>query len=130
MPEPDAPLLDGLEPEITPSPKLLATNPVEDFSDRSVTIETSIFQSLESLPSDSDSDSEPEPDLNVNDTWANLMLELDTLRIKAGGRGGKARGKKGKGYGIVLETPEMRRLKDKICKVEREYLFSRKDAGT
>jgi ATP-dependent RNA helicase DHX29 len=59
------------------------------------------------------------------------MLELDNLRIAAGGGpGGKGKGgKKGKGNGVVLETPDMRRVKEKIGKMGKEYMFSRKDAG-
>ncbi len=58
------------------------------------------------------------------------MLDLDNLRISAGGGGGKGKGKKGKGTGVVLEMPEMRKLKDRISKAEKEYMFSRKEAGT
>lgn len=46
----------------------------------------------------------------------------------ASGEGKK--GKKGKGNQVVIETPEIRRLKDKISRVEKEYMFTRKDAST
>lgn len=55
------------------------------------------------------------------------MLSLDNLRIAAGA-GTKGKGKK-KGTGVVLETPEMRDLMSKMKVVEKEYMFSRKDAG-
>ena len=55
------------------------------------------------------------------------MLELDNLRIAAGAA--KSKGKKAKSSGVVLETPQMRRVREKINKVEKEYMFSRKDAG-
>lgn len=58
------------------------------------------------------------------------MLELDNLRISAREGGGKSKIKKGKANGVVLETPEMRKIKDKIGKVEKEYRFSRKKAGS
>ncbi|KAK8864514.1 hypothetical protein IAR55_001764 [Kwoniella newhampshirensis] len=89
----------------------------------------SLFQSLDAgAPSDSDSDNDFNTD-KVNETWAKLSLELDTLRTAASGVGvGKGKGKKGKSSGVVLETPEIRALKDKIGKVEKEYFFSRKDA--
>ncbi|RXK37048.1 hypothetical protein M231_05636 [Tremella mesenterica] len=86
----------------------------------------SLFQSQGSVaPSDSESDGEPNMNLE-NETWARLMLELDTLRLGAGD--GKMKGKKGKGAGVVLETPEMRRIKEKVGKAEREYMFNRKQA--
>ena len=91
--------------------------------------QASLFQSLDSTPP-SDSDSDTDPDLNkVNDSWPSLMLELDNLRLAAGGSGAKGKGKKTKGSGVVLETPEMRGVKDKIGKVEKEYMFSRKEGG-
>jgi ATP-dependent RNA helicase DHX29 len=73
----------------------------------------------------SDTDSDEEPNLNkANETWANLRLGLEKLR--SGPEGEK---KKGKKRTVVLETPEMRRLGDQMAKLEKDYLFSRKDAG-
>jgi hypothetical protein len=90
---------------------------------------TSMFESLVT-PSSPTLSSSSEPDLQkYNESWANLMLELDNLRIAAGGGQGKSKGKKGKSSGVVLETPEMRKLKDQIGKVEKEYMLSRKEAG-
>jgi ATP-dependent RNA helicase DHX29 len=87
----------------------------------------SLFQSLGDESSDSESDSDADPDHNKdNETWANLMLELDTLKVAAGTVKGK---KKGKANQVVMETPEMVKIKAKIAKVEKEYMFSRKDAG-
>jgi ATP-dependent RNA helicase DHX29 len=63
----------------------------------------------------------------ANTEWAKLALELDALKTAAGGT--KAKGKKGKGNGVVLETPEMRKLKEKMGVLEKDYMFSRKDAG-
>jgi len=80
-----------------------------------------LFQSLDA------SDSEPEEEINLNkdnEKWAALMIQMDDLRIANG-----KKGKKGKSTGVVLESPELRRLKDKITLVENEYMFSRKDAG-
>jgi ATP-dependent RNA helicase DHX29 len=89
--------------------------------------QTSLFQSLDSSPPSDESDSASEPDLTLNTTWAELMLELDTLKMAAGQ--GRGKGKKGKSNPIILESSELRRLKDRIGKIEKEYLFSRKDAG-
>nr|XP_019011047.1 DEAH box polypeptide 36 [Kwoniella pini CBS 10737]OCF49828.1 DEAH box polypeptide 36 [Kwoniella pini CBS 10737] len=86
---------------------------------------TSLFQSHEA---DSSSESSDDGNFNpgeINERWANLSLELDNLKSAPGGP--KAKGKKGKSA-VIIETPEIRTLKDKIVKVEKEYLFSRKDA--
>jgi ATP-dependent RNA helicase DHX29 len=73
--------------------------------------------------SDTDSDSEEEPNINkANETWARLKLKLDTLRTVPDVNKKKKRP-------VVLETPEMRRLVEQIAKVEKDYLFTRKDAG-
>jgi ATP-dependent RNA helicase DHX29 len=48
------------------------------------------------------------------------------LKVAAGTVKGK---KKGKANQVVMETPEMVKIKAKIAKVEKEYMFSRKDAG-
>lgn len=53
------------------------------------------------------------------------MLELDNLRAGSDSK----KGKKKKGPAVVLETPEIRRIKNEISKVEKEYMFSRKEAG-
>jgi ATP-dependent RNA helicase DHX29 len=116
--EADAPLVDSMpeleeaKADVEPSkPK-----PVDQDSPRGP-----LFQSLDA------SDSEPEDELNLNkenEKWASLMMQLDNLRITSG-----KKSKKGKSNGVVLETPELRRLKDKLATVEKEYMFSRKDAG-
>ncbi len=88
-----------------------------------------LFQSLADDESDSSSESDDEPNLNkFNESWATLMMELEALRATAGTM--KAKGKKSKGQGVVLETPEMVKLKSKISRLEKEYMFSKKDAGT
>jgi ATP-dependent RNA helicase DHX29 len=61
----------------------------------------------------------------ANQTWAKLMLELETLRSGPDNK----KGKKKKGPAVVLETPEIRRIKGDMAKVEKEYMFSRKEAG-
>jgi ATP-dependent RNA helicase DHX29 len=79
--------------------------------------------------SESGSDAPSEPDTQkTNSEWAMLALQLDDLKLAAGS--GKGKAKKGKSNGVVLETPEMRRLKDRITCLEKEYMFSRKEAGT
>jgi ATP-dependent RNA helicase DHX29 len=133
----EAPLLESTElppeeqdPEPKPQPPPRPPAPADSAEPPSEP--SSLFQSLDSAQSDAESDSDSELDLQrVNADWAVLMLELDNLRIAAGvGPGGKAKGgKKGKGNGVVLETPDMRRVKEKIGKMEKEYMFSRKDAG-
>ncbi|WRT66497.1 uncharacterized protein IL334_003456 [Kwoniella shivajii] len=128
--ESEEPLLESIKPE---SPPVLSESSPSsrrlqhaDTPESSSTVQTSLFQSLDAAPP-SDSDSDDDFDTNkINDTWAKLSLDLDTMKLSAGGAKGK--GKKGKGSGVVLETPGMRRLKEKIGKVEKEYLFSRKDA--
>ncbi|WVQ80786.1 hypothetical protein IAT38_002891 [Cryptococcus sp. DSM 104549] len=132
--EPQESLMDlevPAEPEPAPEP---APVPAKDTSSSSTpAAPTSLFQSQNASDSDSDS-SDSDSDAGAyqaNEAWAKLMLELDNLRIAAGagaGGGGGKKGKKGKGTGVVLETPAMRRLKEKIGKVEKEYLFARKDA--
>lgn len=88
----------------------------------------SLFQSLDNSDTESESESDSEPDINkVNQTWATLMVELDTMKMLAGASKGKA-GKKGKGK-VVLDTPEMVKLKGKIAKLEKDYMFGKKDAG-
>ncbi|WWD17179.1 hypothetical protein CI109_101617 [Kwoniella shandongensis] len=131
--EPQEVLIDVPAPEepeeSTTSTKQPILPPATDPSITSSTAPGSLFQSLDSAaPSDSDSDEDFDTN-KINETWAKLSLELDSLRLAAGGGAvGKGKGKKGKGNGVILETPEMRSLKDRIGKVEKEYLFSRKDA--
>lgn len=125
----DEPLVDT---EVTEAAKVVTDVPEPSKQDSSPPEATQskgpLFQSLETAHSDSDSDGEI--DLNKdNAQWASLMLELDNLRIAASGGPGKSKGKKGKSSGVILETPEMRRLKERIAKIEKEYMFSRKEAG-
>lgn len=76
----------------------------------------------------SDSDTESEAEVNeVNARWARLMLELDTLKIAAGI--GRAKGKKAKSPQVVLDTPDIVKIKSRIRKVEKDYLFNRKEGG-
>lgn len=125
----DEPLVDT---EVTEAAKAVTDVPEPSNQDSSPPEATQskgpLFQSLETAHSDSDSDGEI--DLNKdNAQWASLMLELDNLRIAASGGTGKSKGKKGKSSGVILETPEMRRLKERIAKIEKDYMFSRKEAG-
>ncbi|OXB39837.1 DEAH box polypeptide 36, partial [Cryptococcus neoformans] len=99
---------------------LQATGP---STEARTTAHKSLFQSQDT--SDTESDSGAEDEYHINEQWAKLQLELDTLRM-ASGEGKK--GKKGKCNQVVLETPEIRRLKDKISRVEKEYMFTRKNA--
>jgi len=112
------------EPE--PPSKRLSTSAADTaFSSQTETGAASLFQSLGDDSSESGDDGDPRLS-KENEKWAQLMLELDTMRAAASGA---KKGKKGKSNGVVLETPEMRRLKERIAKVEKEYMFSRKEAG-
>nr|XP_019046467.1 DEAH box polypeptide 36 [Kwoniella bestiolae CBS 10118]OCF25397.1 DEAH box polypeptide 36 [Kwoniella bestiolae CBS 10118] len=130
LPQPEVPLLELPRSESPPPPpeipKPKAPQPSTSFDTTASAGLTSLFQSLDSSAA-SESESDDDFDSNkVNETWARLSLELDTLKSAAGGA--KAKGKKGKGSGVILETPEIRQLKDKIGKTEKDYMFSRKDA--
>ncbi|ORY32822.1 P-loop containing nucleoside triphosphate hydrolase protein [Naematelia encephala] len=132
LPAPDDPLIEPiLETTEIPKDNPNATTPAPASSASTVPsspTQVSLFQSAESDSEGSDSDTDP--DLNkANESWAQLMLELDSLKIAVGGGPGK-KGKKGKVSGVVLETPEIRRVKEKMSKVEKEYLFNRKDADS
>lgn len=72
------------------------------------------------------SESEPEEDVNPSKAWADLMLELDNAKLAAQ-KAGIAGKKKAKGG---VETPETRRLKDRISAIESVYIFNKKEAGT
>lgn len=116
---------------VAPSTDLPTPSTAETNSHITTTKPTSLFQALSASGStSSESESDDEVDLGsekTNRQWADLMLQLDGLRI-AGGAVAKGKGKK-KGSGVVMETPEMRKVMDMMKKVEKEYLFSRKDAG-
>lgn len=118
----------GEEPTDIPPVLPPASKAVEETNE---TEPVSLFQSAaDSDHSDSSSDSDDidaEADI-YNNKWADLMLQLDGLRI-AGGGGAKGKGNRKKGSGVVLETPEMREIVGKIKVVEKEYMFNRKDAG-
>ncbi|KAL7421927.1 hypothetical protein Q5752_003699 [Cryptotrichosporon argae] len=131
LPDPDPPLIAAAPPEpelkAAPAAAPVSTAPAEPA------VSASLFQSLDGTPdSDASSDEDDgDPDPNrVNEQWAALMLELDGKRTAAGavagakGKGGKKKG----GGGVVLETPEMVKLKAKMGKLEKEYMFSRKEA--
>ena len=125
------PISHSLSPDPTVAVTINVDPSVPDSTVPSSPTQTSLFQSQNSsLPSDSESDPDNDPNLDkVNDVWAHLMLELDTIRIRASATRGKSRGKKGRGSGVVLATPEMRNIKEKLSKAEKEYMFSRKTAG-
>ena len=130
--EPDEPLLElAPGPDLETAPPPAKPEPVtvsisEDTDNKPTATHSFLFASLEESDSaDSDSDIDHSAS-KQNELWASLMLQLDNLRIDAGGQ---KKGKKGKSSGVILETTEMRNLKDRITKVEKEYMFSRKDAG-
>jgi hypothetical protein len=75
---------------------------------------------------DSDSDLSDADLDRINTTWANYMFELDSLRRTA--EHAKPRARKGKAA-VIIETPAMRALQAKAVKAEKDYMFSRKDAG-
>ncbi|KIR55599.1 DEAH box polypeptide 36 [Cryptococcus gattii Ru294] len=125
-------LVPSIEPDIEPvakpaessKPIQAALQATDTSTEACAATHKSLFQSQNA--SDTESDSEADDEYHINEQWAKLQLELDTLRM-ASGEGKK--GKKGKGNQVVIETPEIRRLKDKISRVEKEYMFTRKDAN-
>ena len=120
----DPPLLPPSLPSPPPKPVAVAPEPSTDQT--TLPERSPLFR--ETLSDDSGSESDPENELNMdkaNQTWAKLMLELDTLRSGPDNK----KGKKKKGPAVVLETPEIRRIKSDMAKVEKEYMFSRKEAG-
>lgn len=102
----------------------------EEEAPRESTVTTSLFQSLDQTPSESSEeefDSDADLDLGrVNENWAKLKVELESLKALSGASKGK--GKKNKS-GPQLETPEMHKVRTKMTKLEKDYMFSRKDAG-
>ncbi|WVR06931.1 hypothetical protein IAU60_003967 [Kwoniella sp. DSM 27419] len=121
LPPPESPPSAPAEPSKSDAGAKPSSNPTPASGP------TSLFQSLDSSsPSDDESSDDDFDGRKVNETWAALALELDTLRQAAGA--GKGKGKKGKGSGVILETPEMRRLQEKMGKVEKEYMFGKKEA--
>lgn len=130
----DAPLLDCTPPPPRTSPPTdEQPSSLPALTTDAISSETtgpaSLFQSLDSDASDSaeSSDSDENLDLNrVNEDWAKLKLELETLRAVSGASKGK--GKKNKGS-LAMETPEMHKVRGKMTKLEKDYMFSRKDAG-
>ena len=128
LPELDEPLQDSIAVEPEPEPISSPSAPTEP-APAPATSSVPTASLFSSLAQEDSSDSEHETDLNSNkenEKWALLMLQLDNLRIAAGQ---SKRGKKGKSNGVLLETSEIRGLKDKIGRLEKEYMFSRKDAG-
>jgi ATP-dependent RNA helicase DHX29 len=120
----DSPLLPPSLPSPPPKPAAKASEPASDQP--SPRERSPLFREAASDESASDSDSDDEPNLDkANQTWAKLMLELDAMRSGPDGK----KGKKKKGPAVVLETPEIRRIKNEMAKVEKEYMFSRKEAG-
>ena len=86
-----------------------------------------MFEAADDLDADNSDSSEPDLELNeINRDWAKLMLELDTL-MGVTHLGKKKR--KGAKAEVVLDTPESHRLRQRIARLEKEYMFSRKDAG-
>jgi len=121
----DPPLLPPSLP--SPPPKPVAVAPEPSTEQMPLPERNPLFRETLSDGSGSDSDSDEELNIDkANQTWAKLMLELDTLRSGPDNK----KGKKKKGPAVVLETPEIRRIKSDMAKVEKEYMFSRKEAGT
>ncbi len=109
-----------------PAPPETPKESITPSTDSNSQVQTSLFQSLDSSLA-AESESDDEPDLHeINEKWAGIMLKLDGLKQAAGG---KTKGKKGKSNGVILETSEMRGLKEQMAKLEKEYMFSRKEAG-
>jgi ATP-dependent RNA helicase DHX29 len=112
-----------------PSPDAQETSKSETPSDATATPSgpSSMFQSLDEGSSESESeDDDVDADAQAsNKQWAELSLQLDSLRL-AGASGKKGKNKKPT---VVLETPEMRAVMEGMRKVEKEYMFNRKDAG-
>ncbi len=122
-----APDVPSPSPDEPPEKKSLAVTPPSALEGAPAPEGASLFQSLEDGESDSSSESEDELNVNkTNESWATLMLELETLKALAGAAKGK--GKKSKSQ-VVMETPEMVKLKNKINRLEKEYMFGKKDAG-
>lgn len=113
-------------------PPALKEEPSKQYPEKADSIPEShipagpLFQSHDAASETSESEDEMNLGKTNND-WAALMLQLDDLRIAAGGA--KAKGRKMKGPAVVLETPQMRELQGRISKLEKEYMFSKKDAG-
>lgn len=127
-PIPDEPLID-VAPEVPQPPTAEIASNASPATTTPLPItgtDGSLFQSLASEDSDSSAESEDELNMNkVNETWAALMLELDDLKANAGITKGKGK----KSRAVILETPDMVKLKNKIGRLEKEYMFSKKDAG-
>lgn len=85
-----------------------------------------LFRQLDDESSDSGSD--VGVDLNkINEKWAQYMVKLDALRYP--GLNEKKKGKKNQNIKFALETPEIRQLNEALGKIERDYLFDRREAG-
>ncbi|CAK9781148.1 P-loop containing nucleoside triphosphate hydrolase protein [Cutaneotrichosporon oleaginosum] len=127
----DDPLIDVTQDKLSLSSNTTSSNdppvPTVRVEPTSLPAEPgSLFQSLEDSGLESSSESEDELNMNkTNETWAQLMLELEAHKAAAGP--GKARGKKSKNL-VVMETPETVKIKNKINRLEKEYMFSKKDA--
>ncbi|BEJ01119.1 hypothetical protein CcaverHIS631_0509760 [Cutaneotrichosporon cavernicola] len=128
----DEPLIDvapeapPLSSEAAPDNKFLTVTTPNRSESTSAPEGGSLFQSLEADQSDSSSESEDELNMNkTNESWAMLMLELENLKAAAGTVKGK--GKKSKNQ-IAMETPEMVKIRNKTNRLEKEYMFSKKDA--
>lgn len=135
VPEPEDALLPVPDLDVTrapsPSSTPLSTNaatPTRVSTPPPQIAPTSLFQSMGDEQSDQESDAASLPDMHqVNNDWAKLSLQLEDLRLVAGG--GKTKGKKGKGVAVIMETPGMRHLKEEIGALEKDYMFSRRAAG-
>jgi hypothetical protein len=120
----DPPLLPPSLPSPPPKPAAVVPEPSTDQTP--LPERSPLFR--ETLSDDSGSESDSGEELNMdkaNQTWAKLMLELNMLRSGPDNK----KGKKKKGPAVVLETPEIRRIKSDMAKAEKEYMFSRKEAG-
>lgn len=130
------------QPQIVPDPEIISLDPPVAKPSEVGVAETagprpcekgeapSLFQSLETSPPASEEDSESDADLDlskVNSDWASLKVELESLTAQAGVPKGN-KGRKGK-HSAQMETPEMFKLRTKMSKMEKDYMFNRKDAG-
>lgn len=123
----DPPLLP--EPvDVSETPSAHTQSERAPSSSRAIHSSTPIsFKQLDAISSDSDSEGDLDLD-RLHENWARKMLALEELRFNRPGERKKGV-RKHQTPKPVIETPDMRTLKDAIVGLEREYLFDRKQAG-
>ena len=120
-----APIVENATVAESPTLSQAAAAPLS--SDTATPLSSSqLFRPLDDESSGSDSDAGV--NLNkMNEKWAQYMLKLDSLRYP--GVNEKKKGKKNQTIKFALETPEIRQLNEALGKIERDYLFDRREAG-